>query len=151
MSNRRGSAAAARLKASIVLKSLCHDAARRFGLVSGQIGENTGGPTRKLAELERSADVFDAYIRYGGACAGLRILEIGTGDNLLVPLRFVAAGAAQVACLDRFLPLRNTPFHRDLYGRFRERLSPDELRNVDAEADLSNGVKLSGGKIRHYH
>ena len=95
---------AARLKASIVLKSICHDAGRRLRLVSGQIGENTGGAKRDLSELERSAAVFEAYVRYGGDVCGRRILEIGSGDNILVALRFIAAGAKQVlACVSHAL------------------------------------------------
>jgi SAM-dependent methyltransferase len=132
---------ASRVKASIIFKSVCHDAARRFGLVSGQIGENTGGAKRDVSELDRSAAVFDAYLRYGGEICGRRILEIGAGDNILVALRFLAAGATQVVCFDRFQPLRDTPFHQDLYRRLRDRLSPDEARKLDASSD----------KIRHYN
>src|SRR5947209_4632108 len=106
------------MKCSIVAKSVAHDAARRFGLLSGQIGDNTGGAKQDWSELDRSAGIVDTYQRYAGeGAAGKRILEIGPGDNLLVARRLVAAGAAQVVCFDRFQPLRSTPFHQELYRR----------------------------------
>ena len=55
-------------------------------------------------------------------------------------LRFIAAGAKQVACFDRFQPLKNTPFHHELYRCLREQLSPHELRKLDS----------ANGNILHY-
>ena len=51
-------------------------------------------------------NVYEDYIRYSSISVeiirGKRILEIGCGDNLGIALKFLAAGAAQVICLDKF-------------------------------------------------
>lgn len=36
-----------------------------------------------------------------------RILEVGPGDNFGVALKFLALGASQVVCLDKFIIKRN--------------------------------------------
>ena len=50
--------------------------------------------------------VFNDYKKYSGLededITGKKILEIGPGDNFGVALRFLAAGAEQVCCIDKF-------------------------------------------------
>jgi hypothetical protein len=50
---------------------------------------------------------FEDYLKYSelsrDRLRGLRVLELGFGDNLGVALKFLVAGAEQVVCLDKVL------------------------------------------------
>src|SRR5437879_4646188 len=64
-------------------------------------------------------DQFADYLKYSGLTAkdlrGKRILELGFGDNLGVALRFLAAGAARVVCLDKFYSRRDPDHQKEIY------------------------------------
>lgn len=70
----------------------------------------------QVAYLQR---VFAQYLDYGAISNAWlqdkRILEIGPGETLGVALQFVAAGARQVVCVDRFVPKRNLEREAALY------------------------------------
>src|SRR5436190_1801980 len=72
-------------------------------------------------------EVFDDYLHYGqvplDAVAGMRVLEIGPGANLGVALLFVAHGAREVVCVDRFESDRDDEFNRRLYAAIAESLT----------------------------
>jgi SAM-dependent methyltransferase len=72
-------------------------------------------------------NVFEAYRRHlrgrRDDFAGLRILEIGPGEHLGIPLLFVAAGAREVACVDHTREVRNdAPEVRRMYEGLRSRI-----------------------------
>lgn len=93
--------------------------------------------------------------------AGLRVLELGPGEDLCVALRFLAAGAASVACIDRFLFHVDPAWERALYralledldaqGRQRlsDVLSPDgELIGERSRLEVVRGVGIEEGAER---
>ncbi len=87
------------------------------------------------ASIRYIGEEFRDYLRYGqiplGDIRGRRILVVGPGDNLGVGLLFLAHGASQVTCLDRYEPFRD-PSHLDLvYSALRETLSADERKRFD--------------------
>ena len=67
------------------------------------VGATLGDPAERVSY---SGNVFRGYLDVGGLTAGelegMRVLELGPGEDLSTALRFLAAGAAKVSCIDRF-------------------------------------------------
>ncbi|HJT27558.1 MAG TPA: methyltransferase domain-containing protein [Pyrinomonadaceae bacterium] len=105
--------------------------------------------TESLAYIEKQ---IANYINYAGLSAGAlkgrRILELGPGDNLGVALKFLAAGAASVVCLDRFYSKRNTAHEREIYRALRETLSAEEKVKFDEAVTLTDGVAFNPEKLQ---
>jgi SAM-dependent methyltransferase len=99
-----------------------------------RMGRAAIGATHRGFDVDRSLAyidaVYDDYVRYAGLgpseLRGARVLEVGAGDNFGVALRFLAAGAAQVAAVDRFATWRDPEQQRRIYAAMLERLTPDE-------------------------
>src|SRR5438093_1215019 len=113
----------------------------------GRTGANSGTTHRDFS-LERSLAYIDAvfseYVRYSGrsreALQGIRVLEVGPGDNYGVALRFLAAGAAEVTCIDRFRPWRDPGKEARIYRGLLDSLPPAERQRA-AEAVSFNGAQ----------
>lgn len=95
---------------------------------------------------------FDDYLTYSGltasALGGKRIFELGFGDNIGVALKFIAAGASQVVCLDKFYSKRDPEHQRVIYRALRETLAGDEQRRrFDEAIDLDAGAEINPDKI----
>lgn len=135
--------------------------------------ENEMGATHWALSLEQSLDyideVFDDYLNYGGYSVadldGLRVLELGPGDNFGVGLRFLAAGVGEFVATDRFIPYRDAERQRLIYEGIIDRLEdgpgkdrvapvlgggvePDleavGLRKLD-ETPIEDAVEILGG------
>lgn len=95
---------------------------------------------------------YDDYLRYGeltpALLRGKRIFELGFGDNIGVALKFIAAGAAQVVCLDKFYARRDTEQERKIYQALRDTLSDEEQRRFDEAVDLGERVTPNPDKIK---
>src|SRR5262249_47424270 len=93
--------------------------------------------------------VFRDYLEYGELNENLvrnaRILELGPGDNVGVALRFLALGARQVVCLDKFQYQSAEGDQRQLkiYQSLRDSLPDEQRRRLDAAADLAHGVRFN--------
>lgn len=78
------------------------------------------------ASLDYIDGVFNDYACYGGFVAedlrGKSVLEIGPGDNLGVALKFMAAGAMRVTCLDKYDSVSDPDRQQAIYTALRERL-----------------------------
>ena len=99
-----------------------------------------------LAYIEKQ---FDDYIKYAGlSLQGKRILELGPGDNLGVALKFLAADAASVVCLDRFYSKRDTDHEREIYKALRERLSPEGQSRFDQAVTLTDNVQFNSEMLQ---
>ena len=126
---------------------------RRFS--RGEI-ESFHGSTHANKSLDESLAYIDEqfrdYLRYGSIktdeLRGMRILELGFGDNLGVALRFLAAGAKQVVCIDKFYSARNHDYERTVYGALRERLTETEKDSFDDAISLVGGITLNEGRLR---
>lgn len=131
-------------------------AAVRFRL--GKVDSDIGATHMRLTTKE-SVDyinrVYQDYLRYGdiGATAlkDKRVLEIGPGDNLGVALRFYAAGASQVVCLDKYYA-RRIPEHQEaIYRMLREQLNDAERDRYDRAVDLANGARMEEKAVRYVY
>jgi len=80
-----------------------------------------------------------------------RILEIGPGDNLGVALMFIASGAQQVVCLDRFYSDRDRVKEIQIYKALRERLTDEEKTRFDSAVNLDNGLSFNKERINYIH
>lgn len=126
--------------------------AYRSGLRRHQSGAVHGG-----WDVERTRtyvqEVFDDYLSYGdislSRLTGSRILEIGPGANLGVALLFVAHGAREVVCVDRFESDRDDQMNRALYAAIASSLDGDARSRVLACLDDS-GLVRSGTITCHY-
>lgn len=95
---------------------------------------------------------FEDYLEYGQltpeALRGKRIFELGFGDNIGVALRFLAAGVAEVVCLDKFYSKRDKEQERQIYLALRDTLEGEELRRFDEAVDLTSGIETQADKIK---
>jgi SAM-dependent methyltransferase len=127
----------------VIATNIYQNTLRRAHVRSDQIG--SGAAAFSDADIDgalRAIDAtFEAYLRHSGLTEGrlqgLRVLELGPGDNVGVAMRFASSGASFVSTIDKFVPLRDSPYHRKLYTSLRDRLTPEGRRNFDAAVDLS--------------
>lgn len=102
-----------------------------------------------LAYLEKQ---FADYCEYAQLTPdhirGSRILELGPGDNLGVALKFLAAGAASVVCLDRFYSKRNVEHEKEIYQALRKRLSSEEKTRFDQAISLTNNIQFNPERLQ---
>lgn len=127
---------------------------RRFN--SGNF-ESLHGSTHStiIKHLSESIDYinvqFEDYLKYSGLrmeqLRGMKIFELGFGDNVGVALKFIAAGAEQVVCLDKFYSKRNLDQQRQIYLALRETLDPESQSRFDEAINLGNGLDINPDKI----
>ncbi len=132
-------------RSAIIARRIVHNWRSKFRQALGEMGSAIGATHsgRSVADsLDYIDRVYRDYVYYGGLSpeqlAGRRILEIGPGDNFGVALHFLAAGAAEVAGLDKFATRRDTEHATAIYRAMRERLSGAEAARFDAVLDLNS-------------
>lgn len=147
---------ARRSKTAIVAYKIFDNRRLRRRVKSGDIETLHGSThinqdvTNSLAYIERQ---FANYINYAGfSPAELRdksILELGPGDNLGVALRFLAAGAGSVVCLDRFYSKRSIEHEIEIYKALRASLSSAaEKQRFDQVVCLDSNIRLNPEKLQ---
>jgi SAM-dependent methyltransferase len=119
--------------------------------------ESTHGSTHGLLlqNIDSSVDYinlqFVDYLECSGLkssqLAGMRVLELGFGDNVGVALRFVSAGAERVVCLDKFYSKQDPTYQTEIYRRLREDLTDAEKLRFDEAIELNSGCNLNSEKI----
>ena len=126
---------------------------RRFA--SGRIeSEHGSSHSRKsLAEsLAYIEEQFRDYLTYGQLSReelrGKRILELGFGDNVGVALKFLAAGASQVVCVDKFYSKRDATREREIYSKLRETLTDEEKERFDAAVEITDDIKFNPTRLQ---
>lgn len=125
---------------------------RRFN--RGEI-ESFHGSSHSGKKLEESLAYIEAqfsdYLKYGAlsteSLAGKRILELGFGDNLGVALKFLAAGAEQAVCIDKFYSARDASYEREIYKALRGTLTDDARRLFDDAISLNDGFTLNPERL----
>ena len=128
----------------------------RFRL--GSVDSFSGSTHDKLRVSESVAycnEVFEDFVNFGQLSPenlqGRRILELGPGDNVGVALRFLACGAREIACLDKFYSTHDLEHERQIYKALRERLSEQERRNFDAAVKLEGKLEFNPEKLRYVY
>jgi SAM-dependent methyltransferase len=119
----------------------------------------TYGSTHEFWSLEKSVDyinlVHREYVQYSGlgpeAFRGSRILEVGPGDNFGVALKFLAEGAKQVVCLDKFYSERNVEQQTRIYRELRDQVSPDEALVFDQCIKLDGDIVLNEERLKYIY
>jgi SAM-dependent methyltransferase len=112
------------------------------------IRQHLSGATHSKHTVEEGVryvrTVFDDYLAVASLqpndVAGMRILEIGPGDNLGVALLFAAHGAERVTCLDRFDPARDEGKNRQIYRQLLDSLQPEARARGEAVLDSDGGI-----------
>lgn len=135
-----------KVKALKIAKHILEDRVSAIKLMARRHVFNIGSTHAGLS-LQESLSYIDTvygdYLRYGGlnggTIAGKNILEIGPGDNLGVALRFIAAGAAKVVCIDRIYTSRDNRQQYNIYLALRDRLSREEIERFDSAVRLEDG------------
>jgi SAM-dependent methyltransferase len=149
---------AARSKNLIVLYRIFDNWRRRRAFNAGHTA-NAYGSTHEFWELEKSVSyidrVYSEYLEYSGLgpemVRGKRILEVGPGDNFGVALKFLAAGASQVVCLDKFYSERNQEQQTRIYQELRKQLSPEEVVVFDECISLDKRIELNPKRLEYIY
>jgi len=147
---------AAQSKTLIIVHRIFDNWRRRRAFKAGNT-VSAYGSTHEFWSLDKSVSyiekVYSEYLEYSGLTAaafrGSRILEVGPGDNFGVALKFLAAGAAKVVCLDKFFSERNVDQQTRIYQELRKQLSAGEARVFDECIKLDNGIDLNPERL-HY-
>ncbi len=120
---------------------------------------STSGSTHLNLTVSQSVDyvneVYRDYLAYAGLSPddlrGKRVLEVGPGDNLGVALRFLAAGAARVVCIDKFFSNRNPEQQREIYRALRAQLPCEERARYDESIETGGSVRVNPEKLLYIH
>jgi hypothetical protein len=127
---------------------------RQFG--SGNIQSKHGSTHSRMRTPAESLNYinaqFDDYLCYSGISKdqlrGMRIFELGFGDNAGVALKFLAAGAAQAVCLDKFYSTRDSDQQRQIYRALRGTLSESERKGFDDAVNLENDIQFNPDRLK---
>lgn len=137
---------AKRWRSSVIAGRIAVERSRDLRRALGR-REGVMGATHRDLDLDESLSyvdrVFEDYLRYGpfdlADLEGKRVLELGSGDNFGVALRLTAAGA-EVAAVDRFLPVRDREQQLLIYRGLLPRLEPGQRARLETfERGLANG------------
>lgn len=149
---------AAQSKTLIILHRIFDNWRRRRAFKAGNT-VSAYGSTHEFWSLDKSVSyiekVYREYLEYSGlgpeAFRGTRILEVGPGDNFGVALKFLAAGASQVVCLDKFYSERNVDQQTRIYQELKKQLSPEEVHVFDECIKLDKEIDLNEDRLRYIY
>jgi len=141
---------AKRSKWFVIATDVGLDSLRRYGLSETQIGqpEHLSIPDAGMAKiLQDNRLIYNRYLRFAhwspADVAGKRMIELGPGYTIGVPLLFAADGADRVVGIDKFVPLQEGADFRKLYSRMREELSREQQRHFDRAIGLEPDLRLN--------
>jgi SAM-dependent methyltransferase len=135
----------------IIATNMYQDVLRRTHLKADQIG---GEPQAGFdpTQLQLIDNTFNRYLKYSGltreTLKDKTVLEIGPGEYIGVALKFLAAGAREVVCLDKFVHFQNSPAHLRLYQELRKTLTAEDRERFDRVINLENGIKLDTNRLK---
>lgn len=150
--------AAKRIRWVVIASNVSHDALRRVGIRSDQIGQPNFAalPLSEVPPyIARVSATVAGYEKYGGlspaALRGRRVLEIGPGETIGVALQFIAAGAAHVTVVDKFVPLLTSEFHRALYRSLSWQFDDAARRDIADAIELRDDIRLNPRRLSYQH
>jgi len=101
-----------------------------------------------LAYINRQFDDYLFHLAIGASdLHGKRVLEIGFGDNIGVALKFIAAGASFVACIDKFYAGRDRGKEREIYSALRDNLDEPSKARFDEAISLTDELPINSARI----
>jgi SAM-dependent methyltransferase len=113
------------------------------------LGATLGEPAGRVAYSRNVVESILAHARLGlEEVKGLRVLELGPGEDLGVALRFLAAGAAEVACIDRFEFEAEPEWEHEVYRGLLADLDAEQRARLEGmvspagELDRGDGSRL---------
>ena len=109
------------------------------------VGTSDTGRTvnQSLAYID---NVYQTYRKYAGAqdsvnpWAGMKVLELGPGENFGVALRFIADGADRVVCADKYVIERNPLQESLIYRGLAEGMSNAQRRRLAGVLEFDGDV-----------
>ena len=146
---------ARRSKTAIIIYKMLDNRRLKKRVEAGDI-ETLHGSTHIDRSVNKSLEYleqqFADYVNYAQLLPediqGARILELGPGDNLGLALKFLAAGADSVVCLDRFYSKRSVEHEAEIYRALRERLSDEDQTRFDEAVSLSDEIRFNPERLR---
>jgi SAM-dependent methyltransferase len=135
-------------KGLVVAAMIARNSWRRVAPAS--VRTDAAGSTHRETDPGEAVDyisaVFEDYLAYGrlgeGDLEGATVLELGPGDSLGVALRFIAAGARRVVCVERYRVWQDPVHQRKIYEELIGRL-PREQRSRAESAIEFGGAGIS--------
>ena len=106
-----------------------------------RLGGNLRQPESPLEMFEHASEIFREIAKAGTPVEGARVLEVGTGHRIIMPIAFYLAGAASQISIDLFPILKRglvMDSVRDLLGR------ADEVKTIfAAQGGTAAGERLA--------
>ncbi len=147
-----------RSRAIVIAGHLLRNLQSRIRSAVGSSGASVGATHMGLdlqSSLAYIRRVYDEYLRFGGLSeadlAGKRVLEIGPGDNLGVPLLFLAAGAAHATGLDKFYSHRDAGQQVRIYEALRQQLNASQQGLFDRAIRLGQEPEFIPEYLRYVY
>jgi len=142
----------------VIATNIGADSVRRIGWISGQIGQAAAlhPPESGLEQdVARTRGIYQTYLSFAGwkdtDIAGKRVLELGPGYHMGVPLLFAAHGASFVAGLDKFVPFQTGSYFREFYSRLRDTLRDGEKADFDGAIQSRPQLALRPSRAQHIY
>jgi len=144
-----------RSKTAIVAQKIHGNRKMKRRFASGDI-ETLHGSTHQTKTITESLayieEQFDDYLQYSGLkrddLHDKRVLELGFGDNVGVALKFLASGAAEVICLDKFYSRRDLAQQKEIYKALRSNLREEEKTRFDRAINLNSAIEIDSARLR---
>ncbi len=143
-------------RTAVIAQNIYNNWRVRRRVNSGNIEASYGSSHSRISDISDSVGyinaTFEDYLRYADltpeTIRGKRVLEIGHGDNLGVALSFLAAGAAEVVCLDKFYSKRDPERQRRIYLALRSELDDEAQKRFDEAIDLTTGTEINSDRLK---
>ena len=131
-------------------------AKRKFRAGNYKLPRGAENPDETVSDsLNYINNAFEEYLKYSGISPEMirnkRILEIGPGSNMGVALKFLAAGAKQVTCVDKFYSKSDPAKQYRIYKSLREQLDDVSRQRFDKAIELSDGIKINQNRLRYVY
>ena len=141
----------------IILWGMFRNYSRRKCFVPGSavklVGTSDSGRT-VAQSVEYINGVYSTYLQYSGytkkTCPwnGMRILELGPGENFGVALRFLMDGAAQVVCADKYAIKKDPKKENLIYRAVVDNASDEQRARMAGIMDCSHDpVEINKEKL----
>ncbi|MHA1275040.1 MAG: class I SAM-dependent methyltransferase [Promethearchaeota archaeon] len=99
--------------------------------------------------------VYEDYIKYIPNSTDLfrdkRILEIGTGDNLGIALKFISQEAEFVLTIDKYYIIRERKKEQTLYDKLKRDLNKKQQKLIENTINFENEIQLNKKKLNYIY